>query len=1088
MTDTKLTKLIQNILTKEQFDSATVSPDEQYFITDDDYFATKNDLATKQNTISDLSTIRSNAQTGANLAPQVAVNTQRIEDLTTARIPDVIYHGTPKITGGQISDFSTTNYLQFPFTDISRGLPFDIYFSFTTDSDVTTQQNIIDSRFGIALAIQNGKGVMALSSDGISWDIGSSIGTNTLLPNTTYYVKYSWTGTEYNASLSTNDQSYVPDMILASNKSPYKTTIYIGGCDQEKTGHTPHPFKGIINFSKSKVMVNNNVVWEGMADVGIASRANTSLTNLDEVGEARFNAKQDIITSDNAGKNIIITTGSVIPIIPLPDGYTQREFVGNNGTQWIDTGIAVSTLTNPTIETTFRMDEQADADWFGTQTVNSPTIIYNFKNGTASALYFRWGTTTNIASFLTFESGKSLNDFDFSNKMSKLKIDNNNGIPKYYVNDELVATQRTTPVFTNEQTICISRGRGSAKASWQSFKISDNGVDLFDGVPCTRDSDGKGGMYDLITNKFIPSSGGELIVGDIVAEGLKISADLSSKQDVISDLSTIRNGASKGATAIQNTDDCVHKTGDETINGVKTFNGNPVFKSDSLGTQLTVSRNDTTGYSSIAFANQDVIKGHIGISADNKPVHISSDKTTARNIVTNSVINTAVGSATKPVYVDANGVTTAITSYEGNSATATKATQDGNGNEITTAYMPLNYSEYSITTHSTTNKYIKLATFTVNGTANYDLSNLFWVEALNAGTSKNYALVKLNARWGASSYASTVFQILEKYGPNSDIFNNLVWAYNYTTSNSKGNLTGEIWMTTSGSNYWTYYFRPTQCNEYGDYSRITVNNKSTTWTYYNKSGVATSVADTEITPEYIQVAINDISQRAIKDGDGNTISSTYVKLSGDQTISGKKTFTGEGGGIYIERDSGDAYLSVKRTDIDKTMRFGIGSGGANRGIWDTSLNKWAFNLNASGKPYILDSIANRGSAGSATKPVYINADGIATACSTSAVLKTSYVSGTSGYNIWSNGYCEQWGEVTVTGGQYATMNVSLLKTFKDTNYNVNITIKSATADTTVSSSISTTSTVDTLVIRKHWTLTGQIILWNVRGYLASGQY
>lgn len=47
-TDKKLKQLIINKLTKEQFDSATVSPNEQYFIKDDDYFATKDDLASKQ--------------------------------------------------------------------------------------------------------------------------------------------------------------------------------------------------------------------------------------------------------------------------------------------------------------------------------------------------------------------------------------------------------------------------------------------------------------------------------------------------------------------------------------------------------------------------------------------------------------------------------------------------------------------------------------------------------------------------------------------------------------------------------------------------------------------------------------------------------------------------------------------------------------------------------------------------------------------------------------------------------------------------------------------------------------------------------
>lgn len=229
------------------------------------------------------------------LQTQITVNAEKIEELTVARFPNVVIIGTPHIEGGQVSNYSDVNYLQFPFVDISRGLPFDIYFSFTTSNDVTTQQNILDSYFGIALAIQNGKGVMALSSNGTSWDIGTSTGTNTLLPNTTYYVKYSWTGSAYSASLSQNEEVYVPDMNLTSSLSTHKTTIFIGGSPNIFGAGTAHPFKGTINFNKSKVVVNGIVSWEGMADVGLASRANVSLNNLDEVGEMRFNNKQDVI-------------------------------------------------------------------------------------------------------------------------------------------------------------------------------------------------------------------------------------------------------------------------------------------------------------------------------------------------------------------------------------------------------------------------------------------------------------------------------------------------------------------------------------------------------------------------------------------------------------------------------------------------------------------------------------------------------------------------------------------------------------------------------------------------------------------------
>lgn len=54
---------------------------------------------------------------------------------------------------------------------------------------------------------------------------------------------------------------------------------------------------------------------------------------------------------------------------------------------------------------------------------------------------------------------------------------------------------------------------------------------------------------------------------------LATKADLDTKQDTIPDLDTIRSGAKLGSTAIQNTNDCVHKAGAETISGVKTFSG-----------------------------------------------------------------------------------------------------------------------------------------------------------------------------------------------------------------------------------------------------------------------------------------------------------------------------------------------------------------------------------------------------------------------------------------------------------------------------------------------------------------------------------
>lgn len=250
----------------------------------------ESELATKQPVIEDLDQIRSNAKTGADLAPQVEVNTQRIEDLTVSKFPNATPIGKPQVQDSYVSGFSDSIYMIFPFTDISRGLPFDIYFSFTTGSDVTTQQNVLDSRFGMAVAIANGKGLMAISTNGTNWESGSIIGTNPIDPNTTYYVKLSWTGVQYTTAISTDNQTFTPDMVYNNSNSPYKTTIYIGSSPNLFGAGSAHPFKGIINFKGARVYLPTLGidVWQGMADIGLGSRANVSLTNLDEVGESRF--------------------------------------------------------------------------------------------------------------------------------------------------------------------------------------------------------------------------------------------------------------------------------------------------------------------------------------------------------------------------------------------------------------------------------------------------------------------------------------------------------------------------------------------------------------------------------------------------------------------------------------------------------------------------------------------------------------------------------------------------------------------------------------------------------------------------------
>lgn len=104
-------------------------------------------------------------------------------------------------------------------------------------------------------------------------------------------------------------------------------------------------------------------------------------------------------------------------------------------------------------------------------------------------------------------------------------------------------------------------------------------------------------------------------------------------------------------------------------------------------------------------------------------------------------------------------------------------------------------------------------------------------------------------------------------------------------------------------------------------------------------------------------------------------------------------------------------------------------------------------------------------------------------------LKDSYVNGTSGYNIWSNGYCEQWGRVTY--GTQGNVTVTLLKQMIDTNYCCQVTLYGDTVGFHAPANPPywqawnmTTSSFQTY----RYSAATMQQMWRVLGYLAEGEY
>lgn len=95
-------------------------------------------------------------------------------------------------------------------------------------------------------------------------------------------------------------------------------------------------------------------------------------------------------------------------------------------------------------------------------------------------------------------------------------------------------------------------------------------------------------------------------------------------------------------------------------------------------------------------------------------------------------------------------------------------------------------------------------------------------------------------------------------------------------------------------------------------------------------------------------------------------------------------------------------------------------------------------------------------------------------------IKQTYINGTSGYIIWSNGYCEQWGQKLCTVG---SVSVTFLKTFANTNYCV---IGQRNEEKPAySSPCCHSKTTTSFKIKGE---SSELIGWRANGYLAADQY
>lgn len=258
----------------------------------------------------------------------------RINAIEVSKFPNLTIIGQPTINQGQLSNFSSSNYARFPFVVNFQNRPFNIKMDITTGSNIVSQENVIDSDFGLALAIRNSRFILAFSVNGTSW-AAEYQGSHQLAANTAYLLRLNWDGSTYKLEFSTDGgENYITDITFTNSQSPYPKQIYVGV--GQNNGVIMNHFSGIINLNNCELVISGKTVWLGMDDVGLATRLAVDLSNIDNAGVDYINSLINSVVGSKTLSSFTDDLGSS-PIHTHSQYLTQHQSLSGYATQaWVN--------------------------------------------------------------------------------------------------------------------------------------------------------------------------------------------------------------------------------------------------------------------------------------------------------------------------------------------------------------------------------------------------------------------------------------------------------------------------------------------------------------------------------------------------------------------------------------------------------------------------------------------------------------------------------------------------------------------------------------------------------------------------------
>lgn len=339
--------------------------------------------------------------------------------------------------------------------------------------------------------------------------------------------------------VGSDTQIFIGSMKASSNRIyPYSTTKYIGYGSYVKVSftsavNTQYDVYCKLYAGEQSLMINGETIYtgtnantynseysmylfagnkEGTADYKCKARIRgckilESGTLVRDLVPCRRDSDREVGLYDMVHGTFYTNAGTgaftcPLPLVELPQGYTQVAYIESSGTQYIDTGF------------TPNQDTRVVADF---ELTASDATAFPFCGRTAAsknAFGLYWYTSSKFYAIY----GSAQHAFSITEGVARHSCDLNKNVAT--INGETYTF--TQEIFTSTVTMAMfARNSGGTITKYPSIRmyscrIYDNGTLIRDYVPCLN-VNGAAGLYDTVNGVFYGNAGtGSFLVGSEV--------------------------------------------------------------------------------------------------------------------------------------------------------------------------------------------------------------------------------------------------------------------------------------------------------------------------------------------------------------------------------------------------------------------------------------------------------------------------------------------------------------------------------------------------------------------------------------------